>query len=210
MIPTVSTIQVNYPYIVGCTTFNLWKAVNEIRRENETYTGSLYEDVLWTFKETVLGSLLYELTSSLFGSTVLEQGSIKQQGVVDITKEIVVKDFWQLVSQTVPDNVMKKLIEDTPHLLVDDGIYCSAFKAVVDRWVELMKETVFRELEIGTCESIHESYVNDAGDHATLYTTNDGVYVCTDLSSKLKKYGSPAEARKDSWSRGYYKEEKKI
>ena len=206
MIPAVSTIQVNYPYIVGCTTFNLWKAVNEIRRENETYTGSLYEDVLWTFKETVLGSLLYELTSSLFGPTVLEQGSIKQQGVVDITKEIVVKDFWQLVSQTVPDNVMEKLIEDTPHLLVDDGIYCSAFKAVVDRWVELMKETVFRELETETCESIHESYVNDVGDHATLYTTNDGVYVCTDLSSKLKKYGSPAEARKDLWDRGYYKE----
>ena len=41
MIPAVSTIQVNYPYIVGCTTFNLWKAVNEVRRENETYTGSL-------------------------------------------------------------------------------------------------------------------------------------------------------------------------
>ena len=210
MIPEVSTIQVNYPYIVSYTTFNLWKAVNEIRRENETYTGSLYEDVLWTFKETVLGSLLYELTSSLFGAAVLEQGSIKQQGVVDITKEIVVKDFWQLVSQTVPDNVMEKLIENTPHLLVDDGIYCSAFKTVIDRWVELMKETVFRELETETCESIHESYVNDVGDHATLYSTNDGVYVCTDLSSKLKKYGSPAEARKDLWDRGYYKEEKKI
>ena len=118
----------------------------------------------------------------------------------------MVKDFWQLVSQTVPDNVMEKLIENTPHLLVDDGIYCSAFKTVIDRWVELMKETVFRELETETCESIHESYVNDAGDHATLYTTNDGVYVCTDLSSKLKKYGSPAEARKDLWDRGYYKE----
>lgn len=210
MIPAVSTIQVNYSYIVGCTTFNLWKAVNEVRRENETYTGSLYEDVLSTFKETVLGSLLYELTASLFGSTVLEQGSIKQQGVVDITKEIVVKDFWQLVSQTVPDKVMEKLIKDTHHLLGDDGIYCSALKAVIDRWIELMKETVFRELEIEVCESIHESYVNDAGDHATLYTTIDGVYVCTDLSAKLKKYGSPAEARKDLWDRGYYQEEKKI
>lgn len=210
MIPAVSTIRVNYSYIVGCTTFNLWKAVNEVRRENETCTGSIYEDVLLTFKETVLGSLLYELTAGLFGATVLEQGSIKQQGVVDITKEIAVNDFWQLVSQTVPDNVMEKLIKDTHHLLGDDGIYCSALKAVVDRWVALMKETVFRELEIGTCEPIHESYVNDAGDHATLYSINDGVYVCTDLSSKLKKYGSPAEARKDLWGRGYYKEEKKI